>query len=96
MPDFKCQLCGEAFSLPKATLDKYPGWEPKYCREHSPNKKKSKASGKKKASRSRRTTGCSKEENLTRAEVLAKYTDGPDTNLVTSSCPRPQNEHLIA
>lgn len=92
MPDFKCQVCGEAFSLPQATLDKFPGWEPKYCREHSPNKKKkAKVPGKKKASRSRRTTGSSKEENLTRAEVLAKYTDGPDTGVFTdgSSHPNP-------
>jgi len=91
MPDFKCQVCEEAFSLPQATLDKFPGWEPKYCREHSPNKKKGKASGKKKTSPRRRTAGSSKEEILTRAEVLAKYTDGPDTGVFTdgSSYPNP-------
>jgi ribonuclease HI len=91
MPDFNCQVCGESFSLPQATLDKYPGWEPKYCREHSPNKQKakSKATGKKKPSRGRSKAGASREENLTRAEVLAKYTDGPDTGVFTDGSAHP-------
>lgn len=32
MPDFTCQTCGSAFSLPQHVLDRYPGWEPKQCR----------------------------------------------------------------
>lgn len=95
MSDFKCQVCDKPFSLPQATLDKYPGWEPKYCREHSPNKKskgagKKKSSGKKTSPR-RRSAGSSKEEILTRAEVLAKYTDGVQTGVFTdgSSYPNP-------
>ncbi|MEX2049479.1 MAG: ribonuclease H [Gemmatimonadota bacterium] len=91
MSDFNCQVCGEPFSVPDATLDKYPGWEPKYCRAHSPNKQKAQAktSGKKKRSSSRPTAGSSREENLTRAEVLAMYTDGPDTGVFTDGSAHP-------
>ena len=32
MPEFTCQTCGAAFSLPKHVLDRYPGWTPKQCR----------------------------------------------------------------
>ena len=91
MPEFTCQVCDEPFSIPNAILEKYPDWEPKYCREHSPNKKQTKGAGQKKTSRRRPTKGASKEENLTRAEVLAKYTDGPQTGVFTdgSSYPNP-------
>ena len=91
MPKFVCQVCEEAFTVPEAALEKYPGWEPKYCRKHSPNnKKKTKSAGKKKRS-APRSSGSVQEENLTRAEVLAKYTEGPDTGVFTdgSSHPNP-------
>jgi ribonuclease HI len=32
MPEFICQECGDAFSLPPSVLDRYPGWTPKQCR----------------------------------------------------------------
>ena len=96
MPQFECQVCGERFNVPSAALEKFPGWEPKYCRDHSPSQKKTKrpetkGAEKKKAAPRIRTAGSSKEEILTRAEVLAKYTDGPDTGVFTdgSSHPNP-------
>lgn len=90
MPEFKCQVCDAPFSIPDAVLEKYPGWEPRYCREHSP-KKKAKAAGTKKSSRKRKGTSATREENLTRAEVLEKYTEGPQTGVFTdgSSHPNP-------
>ena len=90
MPQFTCQVCEEPFNIPAATLEKYPGWEPKYCRAHSPQKK-TKSPAKKKSSRGRQPAGSSREENLTRAEVLEKYTAGPRTGVFTdgSSHPNP-------
>ena len=41
MPSFECQVCDSSFEVPQSALDKYPGWKPKYCREHSPRKKRS-------------------------------------------------------
>ena len=93
MAQFQCVVCGNSFDVPSAALEKYPGWEPKYCREHSPNKKRSasKSTKKKSTSPKRRSSGSSKEEILTRAEVLEKYTDGPTTGVFTdgSSHPNP-------
>ena len=75
---FQCSVCGADFEIPQAALDKYPGWKPKYCREHSPRKKSSGRSFK-------------QEENLTLAQVLAKYSDGPDSGVFTdgSASPNP-------
>jgi ribonuclease HI len=33
MPSFICQTCGDDFVLPKHILDRYPGWNPRECRE---------------------------------------------------------------
>lgn len=87
MPSFACQDCGETFDLPQATLDKYPGWEPKFCRKHSRSRSSAtKAPG---SRRSRSTSA--RDENLTVAEVLQKYTDGPEEGIFTdgSSVPNP-------
>jgi ribonuclease HI len=81
MPSFECQVCAKKFTVPQPALDKYPGWEPKYCSEHSPRKKKA----------PKRTRSSNREENLTVAEVLAKYKDGLTTGVFTdgSSHPNP-------
>lgn len=77
MPPFHCQVCKAEFEIAAATLAKYPGWQPKYCREHSPKKGKRK--------------GNAKEENLTLEQVLAKYDGGPQSGVFTdgSSVPNP-------
>lgn len=88
MPEFECSVCGDTFEVPQPALDRYPGWKPKYCREHSPNKKK--AAKKTVPSRPRRSSVI-REENLTLDEVLAKYTEGPSTGVFTDggSIPNP-------
>ncbi|MCH7664314.1 MAG: ribonuclease HI [Acidobacteria bacterium] len=95
MPKFKCTVCDVEFDVPKPALDKYPGWEPKYCREHSPAdkgaKKRVAGSGSRAKRRASRRTGTRPEENLTLAQVLAKYATGPDSGVFTdgSSSPNP-------
>lgn len=92
MAKFECQVCGVGFAVPKVALDKYPGWKPKYCRDHSPNKSSAGTTRPKRAVRSVKPKGRSqREENLTPAEVLAKYTDGPQAGVFTdgSSIPNP-------
>jgi len=85
MPTFTCSVCAASFELPQATVDKFPGWTPRFCRAHSPKKK-----GSGKARKSRGTRG-SVEENLTTAQVLEKYTGGPQDGVFTdgSSVPNP-------
>jgi ribonuclease HI len=79
MPTFQCKVCQTSFDVPKKALDKYPGWEPRYCREHSPRKSNA---PRKKANR---------EEDLKLADVLRKYTGGPKTGVFTdgSASPNP-------
>ena len=93
MPRFNCTVCDVEFQVSQAALDKYPGWQPKYCREHSPTKKKASGSDSKPRRRKSNRTGNRKgnrtEENLTLAEVLAKYTDGPDTGVFTDGSSKP-------
>ena len=79
MSRFRCQVCGSEFEVSGAARARYPGGEPKYCREHAPAKGR--------AGRSR----AKREEFLTRAQVLEKYTDGPQSGVFTdgSSVPNP-------
>ncbi len=90
-PEFECQVCSSSFDVPQAALDKYPGWAPKYCREHSPQKKATQS--KPKSSSSSRSGGGSRtvEENLTLQQVLQAYSDGPTEGVFTdgSSIPNP-------
>jgi ribonuclease HI len=85
MPEFQCTVCGENFKVPQVALDKFAGWEPKYCRKHSPSKKK------KTARPAKRSGGSKREEHLTCAQVLAKYDAGQRTGVFTdgSSIPNP-------
>lgn len=88
MPSFSCQTCGAAFDIPQKTVDKYPGWTPRFCREHSPKKK---ASGGGRKRKGKRGGGAKREENLTPAQVLEKYTGGPSNGVFTdgSAVPNP-------
>lgn len=90
MTSFSCQVCDASFEVPQAALDKYPGWKPKFCRKHSPKKDSSAGrGGSKRAAGGRR--GADREENLNLAQVLEKYTGGPDTGIFTdgSAVPNP-------
>jgi len=101
VPSFQCQVCGAQFDVPRAALDRYPGWRPKYCRDHSP--RKAAASPSRSASSPKKTAATGpgrggagrarpvREENLTPAEARAKYTDGPASGVFTdgSASPNP-------
>ncbi len=78
MSTFVCQTCGKSFSLPQHVLDRYPGWVPKQCMDCRNGKvaSSSLSSGSRKKSRS-------KDVVLTTDEVLAEFTDGPDTGVFT-------------
>ena len=90
-PTFQCQVCQDSFDVPQSALDKYPGWTPKYCREHSPKKTTDTRSSKPRKSSGSRPRGASLEENLTLEQVLQKYTEGPSEGVFTdgSSVPNP-------
>lgn len=85
-PQFRCSVCDTTFKLPQATLDRFPGWEPKFCRAHSPKK----SGGAGRGGRGRAGAG-SREENLTLAQVLETYSEGPTEGVFTdgSAVPNP-------
>jgi len=86
MPSFECSTCGQSFSLPDATLAKYPGWTPRQCRAC-----KASASGAV-ASRARRSRGARRprvEEHLTLDQVLDRYTEGPSDGVFTDGSADP-------
>ena len=96
VPSFNCQVCHSAFDVAQAALDRYPGWQPKYCRLHSPKKR----TGARRAGQAGRGRGGGtnrgrtlREENLTLAEVLAKYPEprGAGSSVFTdgSAVPNP-------
>jgi len=73
MPSFACENCNKNFTVQSATLAKFPGWKPKRCFNC---KKESSTSG-------------SREQNLTTAEVLEKYTAGPISGVFTDGAAEP-------
>lgn len=73
---FICETCGKSFELRKDILDRYPGWVPKQCLDcRSGNETKTPP----------KTPAASVTRNrdLTTAEVLARFSDGPDTGVFT-------------
>ena len=91
VPSFSCQTCGKEFTVPEATLAKYPGWQPKVCMSCKKQNAPAPTAAKKKpaAVRAARTGGSSREENLSVAEVLAKYTEGPIDGVFTDGAAEP-------
>ena len=88
MTSFTCADCGKTFNVKAATLDKFPGWTPKQCLSCRGGATAS-ATGAKRAGGGRKRTLSLVEENLTVAEVLAKYTEGPADGVFTDGSAHP-------
>ncbi|MGB8362339.1 MAG: ribonuclease H [Acidimicrobiia bacterium] len=77
---FTCQTCGKEFDLPQHVLDRYPGWTPKECLDCRNSGSRRPAVGDQPADR---PPSISKNRDLTVAEVLATFHDGPQTGVFT-------------
>jgi len=95
---YTCNSCGADFELPNSVRDKYPGWTPKECMACRGGTRPKTAQGGGGARPNRGSTrggaGRGKtlvEENLTVAEVLERYTEGPSDGVFTdgSAVPNP-------
>jgi ribonuclease HI len=95
MPDFTCAECGRVFEVAQAALDKYPGWTPKRClgcrkaasgRDPSPT---ARARRNVSVPKRRGATSATREEDLPVAEVLARYSAGPDSGVFTDGAADP-------
>jgi ribonuclease HI len=93
MPSFTCLTCGVAFDVAPAVLARFPGWKPRYCRAHTSKRKAPKNAAGRNGTRAQGVPGAvfAREENLTLAQVLARYEGGPASGVFTdgSSVPNP-------
>ena len=87
-----CRTCGDTFDVSADLRERFPGWTPSECQ---PCYRKARGSGGsgggRRANGSGRTRGRThdREENLTLADVLLTYTDGPDTGVFTDGSANP-------
>ena len=102
-PTFTCNACGAEFTLPQPVLDRYPGWTPKVCRScrdgggdgdggGGGGARAGGGGGRARAGAGggrARAGGAGVEENLTIAEVLAKYHRGPADGVFTDGSAHP-------
>lgn len=95
MSSFECKICGQSFTVASQTLAKYPSWKPQRCmpcRKSAQNADSSVAGRRASPARSRAPklkSSATKERDLTLAEVLATYTDGPMTGVFTDGAAHP-------
>jgi ribonuclease HI len=84
---FTCNDCGNEFTLPAAVLQKYPNWTPRQCMECRP------AAGARPAragvAPAKRPGSITRTQDLSTAEVLARFTEGPTTGIFTDGSSRP-------
>ena len=88
MPEFKCVVCDAPFTLSDAVLERFPGWQPRYCRDHKGGKSTPSRGAPTRlppgnAAGSGRGKSGTREENLPLAEVLLRYTGGPQDGVFT-------------
>jgi ribonuclease HI len=95
MPEFTCAQCGRSFKVAQAALDKYPGWVPKKClgcrkagagRPSTPSRSVGQVAP---TSKRHRSASATREEDLTVAQVLSRYSGGPDSGVFTDGAADP-------
>ena len=74
---FVCENCGKSFDLPPSVRERYPNWTPRLCLDCRDAEKRQNTTGGQK----RRPPSRTRNADLTRAEVLAEFTEGPDTGV---------------
>jgi ribonuclease HI len=93
-----CARCGASFTPRAELLERYPGWRPKECPAcfrkagSGPGPSRGDHGGVSRGSGRRRTGGRPRggiEENLKIAQVLERYTDGPDSGVFTDGAASP-------
>lgn len=76
---FTCETCGKSFDLPEHVLERYPGWTPRQCLDCRDRSRGADSGGSGSGSR----PSASKSRDLTLAEVLANFSEGPQTGVFT-------------
>jgi ribonuclease HI len=81
-PVFTCETCGKEFDMRQEVLDRYPGWSPRQCLDCKRAEGRAGTSGGASAKPSSPVSR-TKSRDLTTGEVLASFSDGPDTGVFT-------------
>jgi ribonuclease HI len=105
MPNYECQVCKKSFSVPDATLQKYPAWRPKQCRAcytrrggsqlRSSIEPRSSTELRPSISSGARSLGTGRigariaERVLSPADVLSTYSAGPKSGVFTDGAAHP-------
>lgn len=90
MTSFVCADCGSSFSVRSEILARYPdSWTPRQCMACRSGAAASSSSSTRRASGGRGRSLSLVEENLTLAEVLAKYREGPSDGVFTDGSAHP-------
>ncbi len=84
---FTCGTCSREFTLPSAVLAKYPNWTPKQCMDC--RDKPSPAGPAKAAKPKSKGSSVTRTQDLTTAEVLARFDGGPAHGIFTDGSSRP-------
>ena len=77
---FTCENCGARFDVRQDVLERYPGWVPARCMAC---RDKTRAGSTQQTRPRNRGSSASRSRDLTLAEVLERFTDGPDTGVFT-------------
>jgi len=85
---FRCNDCGNEFTLPSAVLQKYPNWTPKQCMDCR-SKGASGSAPARKTSASKPKSSVTRTQDLSTSEVLARFSEGPSTGIFTDGSSRP-------
>lgn len=88
---FTCNDCGKEFTLAASVLQKYPNWTPRQCMDCRPRGGAAPAKATSAAAKpaARRGASMTRTQNISTAEVLMRFTGGPDTGIFTDGSSRP-------
>ena len=78
-----CATCGQTFTVPDEQAQRFPGWTPKDCPACFRKAKGPSASSRAHKTRGKFAPNPNPEADLTTAQVLVRYHDGPSTGIFT-------------
>lgn len=86
---FTCNDCGKEFTLAESVLKKYPNWTPRQCMDCRPRGGGSAQATTRPAAPAKRGGSVTRTQDLSTAEVLMRFTAGPETGIFTDGSSRP-------
>ena len=84
---FTCESCSKEFTLHASVQSKYPGWVPRQCMDCRQQGAPTKGSGA--AKRAARPSSVTRTQDLSTAQVLERFSEGPTDGIFTDGSSRP-------